>query len=751
MTKVEIFLSGDDSKYKQMLDRAISDQEKLVAKMKAASEGSKKLSDEEIAALKKKTEEEKAYQKLVDKSVKVKESLTTAEQKYAAAVAEADQMKQKQLLTDAQHAQRLQQLQQELRDATGETKKLRDAQAAEEQAVAKADAVTRRYLTTLEKLQADVTEAKQLYDQKKVSAETLRRAEEKLAEAQKKVADASRAASEATKDSYQPTLIEQANAGIEKYTAGVSLAGMAVTAVGAAWRQVIKEQEQGLASLKSTEDSDRNLLQIAQSSQDFRQMTAQADQLSMQTGVDRSITRDVIFQGASEGFRDAVPDIIAASQVITPRDAANVAGQVPALFEGQVKAMEAVSMTLKASQLSRLNFDTLGNALPVAAEGANISKATPAETLASLSVLASSFNGNGSTAADRIRAFTTRVGIDQGAVDEDYEQKLKTERERAANAAKQLRAKEERVADLEAKIASGRLSRDSISTTQTQLERAKRDVAEFDRSKLEVVEPKRSKPTRESLRGKGIVAAVEAINAMTEDQRAEFLKTDQEMNAAYMILKKELPKIKEQMALIEADRKAVAQGGGSLKEQVAIANADPIKQAQRAEAIAQRKKEVTLAEVKGVEGANAATAKALAESKQLRNESVITRTIASNVDMGILGGVGLNDAAASAGSLVGLSPETSADLSTRASRGLASTGALGALVELFNAMRSKPEPQVSEAAQKQAEAAAQMKEAAESMKSAARQSESAARQMMRQAIPNVDAIRAQIRQGAYLP
>jgi hypothetical protein len=67
-------------------------------------------------------------------------------------------------------------------------------------------------------------------------------------------------------------------------------------------------------------------------------------------------------------------------------------------------------MTLKAAQQSRLNFEQIASAAPGAAEGTALTGSSPEETLAMLSVLAGKFK-SGDTAADRIKAFSSKVGI----------------------------------------------------------------------------------------------------------------------------------------------------------------------------------------------------------------------------------------------------------------------------------------------------------------------------------------------------
>lgn len=215
-----------------------------------------------------------------------------------------------------------------------------------------------------------------------------------------------------SKDAFDKSTlsVDKLKASTIAYVSGLASVAVAVGVVRNAWEQVRKEQDAGLAALQKTQTADRRLLQISQSAEEFSQLRSQADTLAGQFGVDRAVVREVIFSAVSENFRDAVPAIIAANQVIDPVSAAGVAGQVPALFKGTIGALEAVDLTLKAAQASRLDFEQIARSLPQAAEGGGIAKATAEETLAVLSVLASEFK-SGETAADRIKAFATKAGI----------------------------------------------------------------------------------------------------------------------------------------------------------------------------------------------------------------------------------------------------------------------------------------------------------------------------------------------------
>lgn len=245
------------------------------------------------------------------------------------------------------------------------------------------------------------------------------RAQQKIVDQQVKMnakfaegGNTSERASKQTKDGFDKSAftVKGLTSSLTSYVAGVGLAAGAVQSLQAAWIMVRKEQEAGLAQLQRTSSQDRRLLQVAGSAEEFTKLRNQSDSLAASSGVDRGVVREVMFSAISEGFRDAVPEIIAAAQVIDPVAAAGVAGQVPALFKGAISALEAVDLTLRAAKESRLNFEQISSSLPQAAEGGGIAKATAQETLAVLSVLASEFK-SGDTAADRMKMFATKAGI----------------------------------------------------------------------------------------------------------------------------------------------------------------------------------------------------------------------------------------------------------------------------------------------------------------------------------------------------
>ncbi|WP_436717451.1 phage tail tape measure protein [Roseiconus lacunae] len=178
-------------------------------------------------------------------------------------------------------------------------------------------------------------------------------------------------------------------------------------------RKVAETNREAFSNLKATESGDRRLLQVAGPGE-FSALRDRADSLSTTYGIGREAARGLVFQGKSENFLSALDFIGRNAQVIDPESQASVAGQIPGLFKNEtLTPQQAINSTLAAATESRLGFEEIAKALPSAAEGGALAGASSDETLALLSVLAARFK-SGDTAADRIKALATRIGLDQG-------------------------------------------------------------------------------------------------------------------------------------------------------------------------------------------------------------------------------------------------------------------------------------------------------------------------------------------------
>lgn len=181
-------------------------------------------------------------------------------------------------------------------------------------------------------------------------------------------------------------------------------------------QKVIETNREAFSNLRRTESGDSRLLQVSTSQEEFQLLRSNADRLASDYGIDREVTRDLVFRGKSENFADTLDFIGKNSQVIDVQAQAQVAGQIPGLFAAtgeKLTGAQAINQTLAGAAESRLSFEEIARALPSAAEGGSLAGASSDETIATLSVLASRFK-SADTAADRIKALATKIGLDKG-------------------------------------------------------------------------------------------------------------------------------------------------------------------------------------------------------------------------------------------------------------------------------------------------------------------------------------------------
>ena len=683
MAQVVVTMSGDEAKLFRAQQKILEQQLKLQSGYNATGKQSRESAKaaQEEAALRSKAAKE--HEKELQRAAALTASLRTPQEKYNEALSDANQLKEKGAI-DAETLKRRQaQLTAELEQATGVAARNSEVEKARLAVIAKNGTVSASAAAAIKRYEAELKELDTKQKAGAISAEQLAFNQAKVKrEFQNSVGLADK----------QNTLIGSATSQLTAYASAAGVAGVAIGVIRAGWETINEEQQKGLDALKATQDSSRALLQISDTAEEFNSLKSQAQVLSSSSGVPLERVEGVLFSAVSEGFRDAVPDIIAANQVVDVNSAAGVAGQVPALFQGAIGSLEAVDLTLKAARDSRLNFEQIAKSLPQAAEGAAVAKATPEETLAVLSVLASRFK-SGDVDADRIKAFATKVVIDAGGgdTDEEFQEKVDKEKAKVATAEKQLRAKEERVADLEKRLDNAKAT--EKEGIQTQLERAKRDVSEFDRTRLEFNAPERG--SRESLAGIGIVAAVEKLQAMSEVERADFLKDSQELNTVYIALTEELETIKQREKEITEERAKFAAGGGLLRERIAIAAGNEQLAAVKNNDIATQKLEEAYRSGKGIEGATADSA-----VKDVERNLVETGSFGARV----ANTVGAPGVVARAAAAAGADQEQATTVGTDFAEFLGFGGSLiGALRVISNKM--------SDSADSQAKAAAAMERA----------------------------------------
>ena len=231
------------------------------------------------------------------------------------------------------------------------------------------------------------------------AAEDSIKATERILEAKKKLA-------------FQETAVT--NGPLEALKSTVTVAGAIATSVGfatKAWTLYKEAQDKALGTLEGLDPANRKLGQIAESTDDLNAMQTRADAASLATGVPRAQAREVLFNARSEGYEGSYEALLASNSVVDPSAAAKVAGKLPAIFKGKIGPMEAVSLALKGSNESNLDFEQMANSLAIAGEGGAVLGSTPEETTAIVATLSARFK-SGDIAADRTKGFGVKAGID---------------------------------------------------------------------------------------------------------------------------------------------------------------------------------------------------------------------------------------------------------------------------------------------------------------------------------------------------
>lgn len=181
----------------------------------------------------------------------------------------------------------------------------------------------------------------------------------------------------------------------------------------AAMEHTRQEIDKAKGSANNLEDALRRASQVSVSPQDFAEQRLRRNRLAQEFGVPLADVESVLFTARSEGLsKQDVRTILGGAPAFETGQAAAIAGQVPGLFKGSgLSGAQAVNLVAAASKESRADFSQVGRAFASAAEGASVAGSSPAETGALLSVLSGKF-ATPQTAADRLRAFGTRVSLD---------------------------------------------------------------------------------------------------------------------------------------------------------------------------------------------------------------------------------------------------------------------------------------------------------------------------------------------------
>lgn len=169
----------------------------------------------------------------------------------------------------------------------------------------------------------------------------------------------------------------------------------------------------------------------------------------------------------------------------------------------------------------------------------------------------------------------------------------------------------------------------------------------------------------ERFKGKDIVDVVKQLDAMQPEERKDFLKGSDELNAAYTALSRRVEQIASLAGDMNKDMDETAQGRGELNSKLAIAERNPVFIARKKEAMAQRELEVTQANEKGIEGAVASTAAAGAKSRFLKEDNFVVKAAGEGVF-----GLGLTNLFSGVAAALGANEEQATEVAVGGTRGV---------------------------------------------------------------------------------
>lgn len=229
----------------------------------------------------------------------------------------------------------------------------------------------------------------------------------KLDDSNKSLKQSSQAASKAATDGFG----SQAVNALKSYAMGYVGVSQAIGAVTSALKAARAAAQEAMANVDGLTESRRRLIQVGTSAADVQEQNVMADLLAREYGVPRGEARGLMFAARSEQFAGSERDImrLARANVIDLESAITSAGMVRGNFDFAMSAMAAVIATLKGAETSRLSAEQFAATIPKLSGVATGVGATPAETMAAVSVLAT----RNERASEYAGTLIGRLGIDK--------------------------------------------------------------------------------------------------------------------------------------------------------------------------------------------------------------------------------------------------------------------------------------------------------------------------------------------------
>jgi hypothetical protein len=161
----------------------------------------------------------------------------------------------------------------------------------------------------------------------------------------------------------------------------------AINLVASAFRHARQESEEALTSLRSLDDTRRNLAQlsIGEAPGTLAAWQTRIDKAASASGVDRAAAQAAFFEAKSFGFDDKFEQVLAMDPLIKASAATRLSGKVNRMFGDKLSPREIANMALEAGKPSEANVEQFADAAAAMLEGGLRIGATPEETFAILS------------------------------------------------------------------------------------------------------------------------------------------------------------------------------------------------------------------------------------------------------------------------------------------------------------------------------------------------------------------------------
>lgn len=203
----------------------------------------------------------------------------------------------------------------------------------------------------------------------------------------------------------------RATQSLRNYLGSMVSMGGAATVFWQSMQRARQETQQAINEVNGLSEARRRLLQVSQGgSRDVEAQNLKAEGLAVKYGISRTEARNLLFGARSESYVGSEDLIarLARANFASVEASQTAAGTIPTLFPG-VTPEQSIAAAALASKQSKLSNEDFLSKIPKLAAGAAVAKATPAETMATLAVLA----GKDPEAANILGSFSSRIGIDE--------------------------------------------------------------------------------------------------------------------------------------------------------------------------------------------------------------------------------------------------------------------------------------------------------------------------------------------------